>query len=222
MKMCALFLSVALAAGFGASLCAADALTVTAPSAPDATASNLVGKGKLGKAGKADKTDKADRKADREAAMEKKADRQEKRIDKGVKKGQITPDELALLKPLEATLKTVIAALPTAGKPAKGQGNEARTDLKNASLQIWAHQHDSAGNQAPERRLGKNVFAQDSLTGAIESGSTLTTDDRQFQKDLHAIVQIKRELSSGSTPAGDRTALQGQYDKLFSKYFVQK
>ncbi len=162
------------------------------------------------------------RQADRQVAIDRHEDRQEKRINEGIAKGQLTPDEVAALSQQETTIQTLETSFKSVGKLTKPEAKQLKEALRTASLQIWAQRHDTEGNQKPVSRLGKDIIAKDSLTTQIESGDFTHAQARQFLHDFHQMISIKRQLSTENLTADQRTALTAQYNTLLNTYFQTK
>jgi hypothetical protein len=146
---------------------------------------------------------------------------QQRRIAAGIKQGQLTPDESAQLQSLETNIHALDTALQSAPKLTRPAVQQIRQALHQASLQIWAHRHDTQGTQKPALRLGKNVVAQDQLTTAIESGTFSKEQARTFLQDFRRLVSLKRRLTT-DLPADQRAQLQSEYDALLNEYFLVK
>ena len=160
--------------------------------------------------------------ATRGAMVDKREANQEKRIEQGIKKGQITDDEETKLKGLETNITTLEGNFKADGKLSKDEVSQLKKALNEASLQIWSERHDTEGNQKPVVRLGKDVFATDALTTKLESPNLTKDDAKSFLTDFKKLVNIKRRLGKENLPPDQRTELQTEYNNLLNKYFVQK
>jgi len=69
--------------------------------------------------------------------------RQEKRIDQGVKSGQLTADEAAKLKQEEAAIQQKEAAYRADGTLTKTERKDLQTDLNVTSKEIRSEKHDA-------------------------------------------------------------------------------
>jgi hypothetical protein len=156
------------------------------------------------------------------AAVDKRQANQDRRIEQGVKKGQITGEELTKLTNLENDINTLETSLKSDGKLTRDEAALLRKGLNAASLQIWAERHDTDGNQKPAARLGKEIFATDALTAKIESGDLTKAEAKSFLGDFKKLVNLKRRLGTEELPAEQRAKLQAQYNELLNKYFIQK
>jgi len=148
---------------------------------------------------------------------------QEKRIEMGIKHGQLTPEESTKLQGMEANIKDMETKFNSDGKLNKDEAKQLGKAINEASVQIWAERHDTEGNQKVVSRLGKDVFAQDSLTSKIESGEVTKPEARKFLGDFRKMVNIKHRLANdASLTAEQRTKLQEEYNTLLNQYFTIK
>jgi hypothetical protein len=162
------------------------------------------------------------REENRREHEEKREARQQRRIEQGVKHGELTKDELSKLQKQEDGLKSLRKQFESDGKLSKDEGKTLNQALDDASAQIWAQRHDTEGNQKNVVRLGKDVFAKDEITRRIESGEMSHADARAFLDELHHMVNLKRRLASDDLSDQQRGELQGQYNDLLNKYFFLK
>jgi hypothetical protein len=156
------------------------------------------------------------------ARLDQRAANQQRRINAGIKQGQLTPAEVAQLQALETNIQTLETTFKSEGPLTKPEVQQLRSALNDASLQIWAQRHDTEGTQMPVLRLGKEVFAQDQLTTQIESGTLTHPQAREFLQGFHQMATLKRRLATESLTPAQRAALQTEYNTLLNKYFVMK
>lgn len=184
-------------------------------------------------ANKADKQAKADKKQDnadakptaqqreqrREQEVNNRENRQDRRINAGIAKGQLTPDEVSQLQKQESDIKTLESSFLSDGKLSKDEFKQLNQQLDTASHMIWADRHNTEGNQMPVYRLGKDVFAKDALTQKLADPNISFADAKQLLGDFRQTVVIKRRLATEDLSAEDRAKLQAQYDDLINRYF---
>ena len=200
-------------------LAGAVAIAADMPVAGGGGAKALTGGAKAAK-NKAAKPDVAAALQKREAKVDKREENQERRIEQGVKKGQLTDSEVDKLKALESAIDSMEGQFKSDGKLSKDEVQQLRKALNDASLQIWAERHDTEGNQKPVSRLGKDIFAKDDLTSLIESGKMTESVAKAFLADLHQMVKLKRELATENLSSDERAKLQAEYNDLLNKYFL--
>ncbi len=148
--------------------------------------------------------------------------RQQRRIEQGIKHGQLTPDEVKQLEAQEGKIAATEKNFMSDGKLTKDEGKQLEQALNDASLQIWAHRHDTDGNQMPALRLGTDVFANNDIIKQIESGDMNHNQARQFLEDFRRMVHVKNRLSTDDLTDAQRTTLQNRYNDLLNQYFVLK
>lgn len=155
----------------------------------------------------------------RENEINNRENRQDRRINAGIAKGQLTPDEVTQLQKQETDIKTLESSLLSDGKLSKDDFKQLNQQLDTASHMIWADRHNTDGNQMPVYRLGKEVFAKDSLTQKLADPNISAADAKQLLGDIRQTVVLKRRLATEELSAEDRTKLQAQYDDLINRYF---
>ena len=79
----------------------------------------------------------------REAQIERRADRQQKRINRGVKSGQLTPKEAAHLEKREAKLDRHIAKAEADGKITKKEQTMLNREADRDSRKIYRKKHNA-------------------------------------------------------------------------------
>ena len=176
-------------------------------------------RGAEGRAGRGDRG-RARGNAATEVRIDKREATQERRIEQGVKQGQLTAEETAKLRGIEDNILSMEAQFRSDGSISREEARKLGRALKDASLQIWAERHDSEGVQKPVIRLGKNVFALDELTDKIESGQMTRADARKFLGDFRKMANIKRRLSADTLTEEQRARLQSEYNQLLNVYFT--
>jgi polyhydroxyalkanoate synthesis regulator phasin len=155
-------------------------------------------------------------KADRREA------RQQRRIEQGIVHGQLTPDEVKQLEAQESKITAMQKNFMSDGKLTKDEGKQLEGALNDASLQIWAHRHDTDGNQMPALRLGTDVFANDDIIKQVESGDMTHAQAHDFLDDFRKMVHMKNRLSTDDLTDAQRTNVQNRYNDLLNKYFYLK
>jgi hypothetical protein len=181
------------------------------------------------RAGQRDRSDqqrqgRGDRAAGRDLTPEQRIDKREanqvRRIEQGVQRGQLTPEETAKLRGIEDNILAMESQFKSDGSLSREEARKMGRALKEASLQIWAERHDSDGKQKPVIRLGKNIFALDALTERIESGAMTRAEARKFLGDFRKMANLKRRLSSDTLTVEQRTRLQAEFNELLDTYFL--
>lgn len=155
----------------------------------------------------------------REAQIDRREERQAQRIERGIEKGYLTPDEIAKLQAQQNDIATAESSFRSDGKLTRAEHRKLQRMLNKASECIWAEKHDQEGKQMPVFRLGKNIFAKDSLTQQLENTSITGQQARAMMKDFHRTVQLKRELATKDLTSEERAKLQAEYNDLLNKYF---
>lgn len=150
---------------------------------------------------------------------DKRQSNQEKRISHGIKKGYLTDAEVKSLKAQQDSIAALESTALADGKMTRDEFKSLRTALNEASACIWAGKHDTEGSQMAAYRFGKNVFAKDSLTSSIESGSMSSDEAKAVMKEFRRMSELKAKLSAGDLGDADRAALQAEYDDLLNEYF---
>jgi hypothetical protein len=148
--------------------------------------------------------------------------RQQRRIEQGIKHGQLTPDEVSKLEEQEQKITAMQKNFQGDGKVTKDETKQLEQALNDASLQIWAHRHDTEGNQMPVYRLGTDVIANSDIIKQIESGDMTHAQAHDFLDDFRKMVHMKNRLSSDDLTDAQRTALQNRYNDLLNQYFILK
>jgi len=151
--------------------------------------------------------------------VDKRQSNQEKRIAHGIKKGYLTQAEVSKLQAEQKAIADLESSSLSDGKLTRDEFKSIRTELNKASADIWAEKHDTEGNQMAAYRFGKNVFAKDSLTSGIETGSMTPDETKTVMKEFRRMSSLKCKLSGEDLSDADRTALQSEYDDLLNKYF---
>lgn len=160
-----------------------------------------------------------------EKASERTDQRQEnqtKRIDHGIKKGYLTDDEVKQLTKQQQDLAAIESSYKSDGVVTRDEAKTLRQSLDTASRCIWAQKHDTEGNQMPTYRLGKNVFAKDSITAALQDPNLSKSQAKAFASDFRKLTNLKQQLATGDLTDEQRSKAQAQYNELLNTYFVVK
>lgn len=148
--------------------------------------------------------------------------RQQRRIEQGIAHGQLTPDEVKALEAQEQKITATQKNFLSDGKLTKDEGKQLEGALNDASIQIWAHRHDTDGNQMPVYRLGTDVIANPDIIKQIEGGDMTHAQAHDFLDDFRKLVHMKNRLSTDDLTAAQRTNLQNRYNDLLNQYFILK
>jgi len=151
--------------------------------------------------------------------VEKRQTNQARRIDQGIKKGYLTPDEIAKLDAQQQSIESMQQGFESDGKLSRDERKQLHDALDTASRCIWAEKHDTEGREMPTYRLGKNVFAKDDFTAKMEDPNLSKADAKALCKDFHRVVTLKKKLATDDLGADQRTKLQAEYNDLLNKYF---
>jgi hypothetical protein len=180
------------------------------------------GDGKANAKAKA-KADHADRQKERDKDPGDRADkreaRQAKRIEHGIKKGALTPDEVDKLTKQQQNIAGLEDSLKGDGKVSKDDAKQLKDALDTASRNIWGEKHDTDGKQLATYRLGDNVFAKDDFTKKMADPNLSKEDARKLTHDFHHIVGLKRSLATDDLTAEQRAKKQAEFDDLLNQYF---
>jgi hypothetical protein len=84
-------------------------------------------------------------------ALDKHEAEQQKRIEQGIKSGELTPDEAARLKKAEAKLKADEAAAKADGKVTQGERKALLKEMRQDSQKIHALKHNDAEAKPSEK-----------------------------------------------------------------------
>lgn len=162
---------------------------------------------------------KAARADQRQENVDQRQERQAKRIQHGISKGYLTTDEIAKLDAQQKQIATMEEQFQGDGKLSKDEARDLRQELDTASHCIWAEKHDTDGNQMPVYRLGKNLYAKDTLTAQLADENLSRTDARALLTDFRRTAELKRTLATADLSDAERAKLQAEYDALLNKYF---
>ncbi|MBI5725282.1 MAG: hypothetical protein HZA50_15085 [Planctomycetes bacterium] len=163
--------------------------------------------------------DGENREKKREEYVDRREDNQRKRIDHGIAKGYLTPDEIKKLEDQQKRIAAMEADFKSDGKLNKDEMKDLREALNTASRCIWAEKHDTEGRQMAVYRLGKNVFAKDDLTSKLQNESLPAAEAKALVHDFHEAVRLKHKLATHDLSAEERAKAQAQYNELLNKYF---
>jgi hypothetical protein len=155
----------------------------------------------------------------REGYVDRRENHQEKRIEHGIEKGYLTPDETSKLQGMEKKIADTEASFKSDGKLSKDETKQLRDLLDQASVQIWAEKHDTEGKQMPTYRLGRNVFAKDDFTSKLENDNLTGAEARALMKEFREAATAKRRLSNDDLSADGRAKLQSVYNDFLNKHF---
>jgi hypothetical protein len=151
--------------------------------------------------------------------VEKRQSNQARRIDQGIKKGYLTPDEIAKLDAQQKSIETMQQSFEADGKLSGDERRQLHDALDTASRCIWAEKHDTEGNPMPTYRLGKNVFAKDDFTARMEDPNLSKADAKALCRDFNRVVTLKKKLATEDLSDDPRAKLQAEYNDLLNKYF---
>ena len=164
-------------------------------------------------------TAKKDSENKRENNVDKRQANQEKRIQQGIDKGYLTPEETKSLQDQQNKIAAMESTYKADGKLTKDEMSSLRDSLNVASANIWAEKHNADGKQMPVCRLGKDVYAKDSFTGAMANQNMTGADAKALTGDFRKMLGIKNSLANDSLTADQRAQKQTEYNDLLNKYF---
>ena len=155
----------------------------------------------------------------RNNVVDRRGDHQEKRIQHGISKGYLTDDEVARLQAQQSSIDALQGSFTSDGKLTGNEFRQLQQALNEASRCIWSEKHDTDGNQMAVYRLGANVFANSTLTAAMNNENLSGAEARALLKDFRRTVELKRTLATGDLSDSERAKLQSEYDDLLNRYF---
>jgi len=155
----------------------------------------------------------------RENVLERRQNFQQRRIQHGIRRGFLTPEEASALQAEQREIENLAESFKGDGRITRDEARELRTALNEASVHIWAQKHDTTGNQMPSYRLGKNVYANAELTAALENADITNEQARSILKDMHRTLRLKHALATADLSDTERAKMQAEYDDLLNKYF---
>ncbi|HCE44822.1 MAG TPA: hypothetical protein DET40_14880 [Lentisphaeria bacterium] len=155
----------------------------------------------------------------RENRIDKRQDNQDKRIQHGIDKGYLTPEETKSLQNQQQQIASMESSYKSDGKLTKDEMTSLRDTLNVASANIWAEKHDTDGRQMAAYRFGKNVYAKDSFTSAMSNQSMTGADAKALAGDFKKMLSLKNSLANDNLPAEVRAQKQADYNELLNKYF---
>jgi hypothetical protein len=155
----------------------------------------------------------------RENRVDKRQDNQEKRINHGINKGYLTPEETAKLNDQQKRIADMEAAFKADGKINGKEFKQLREELNTASRCIFGEKHDAEGKTMPVYRMGKNVFLRDQWAQILQNENLDGKDAKQFAKEFHRMLELKRALANDDIPEARRAKLQQEFNELVNKYF---
>jgi hypothetical protein len=155
----------------------------------------------------------------RDAAVDKRQDNQSKRIQQGIKKGYLTPEETKSLQTQQQKIATMESTYKSDGKLTKDECVQLKDALNVASANIWAEKHDTDGKQMATYRLGKNIYAKDSLTGQLSNQNLTGAEAKALTSDFRKMLALKNSLANDNLSAEALAQKQAEYNTLLNKYF---
>ncbi len=161
----------------------------------------------------------SDVEAKREKYVDTRQGCQEKRIQHGINKGYLTPEETQSLKSQQQQIASLESSYKSDGKLTKNEMQDLHEALNVASCNIWAEKHDTDGKQMATYRLGKNVFAKDSFTSAMSNQNMTGADAKALTSDFRKMLSLKETLANGNLSDAERSQKQAEYDALLNQYF---
>jgi hypothetical protein len=151
--------------------------------------------------------------------VDQRQDNQARRIEHGIEKGSLTPDEVAKLQAQQKAIADLEAGFKSDGKLTGDEFQTLRQQLNTASRCIWAEKHDTEGNQMPAYRFGQNVFARAEVTDKLSNPNLSQAEAKAITQDFHQMMELKRRLATQDLPPALRAQLQAEYNNLLNKYF---
>lgn len=151
--------------------------------------------------------------------VDRRQERQEKRIQHGIRKGYLTPEETASLRSRQQAIASLEETFKTDGRLTRAELALLREELDKCSRMIWAEKHDAEGRQMPVYRLGKNVFAKESLTAALSNPDLTREQARALLADFRKILRLRDQLANEDLSEAQRAELQSSYETLLNAYF---
>ncbi len=153
------------------------------------------------------------------AVVDKRENNQSKRIQHGINKGYLTPDETKSLQDQQQKIAAMESTYKSDGKLTKDECGQLKDALNVASANIWAEKHDTDGKQMASYRLGKNVYAKDSLTSQLSNQNMSGADAKALTGDFKKMLALKTSLANDNLSAETIAQKQAEYDTLLNKYF---
>ena len=175
---------------------------------------------------KENKTDAEAKKAENDSSRTEKSNditearqaRHERRIEKGIKKGYLTPDEIEKLNVQQKNIESMQQQFKGDGNISRDESKQLRNTLNDASLDIWTEKHDADGKQMPVYRLGKDVRLNADVAAKLANDNLSQADARKFLGDFHSLGEMKKKLN-GSLSDKESAQLQDHYNSLLTLYF---
>jgi hypothetical protein len=163
-----------------------------------------------------------DAKGKRGEFVDKRENNQSKRIQHGIKKGYLTPEETKSLQNQQDKIATMESSYKSDGKLTKDECGQLRDALNVASVNIWSEKHDTDGKQMATYRLGKNVYAKDSYTSLLSNQNMSGADAKALTADFRKMLTLKKSLANDNLSAETQAQKQSEYDELLNKYFEMR
>lgn len=154
-----------------------------------------------------------------DAVVDKREDNQAKRIQHGINKGYLTPEETKSLQVQQQKIASMETSYKSDGKLTKDEFGQLKDALNVASANIWAEKHDTDGKQMATYRLGKNVYAKDSYTSLLSNQNMTGADAKALTSDFRKMLALKTSLSNDNLSADALAQKQAEYNTLLNKYF---
>lgn len=152
-------------------------------------------------------------------AVDQRQSNQAKRIEGGIRKGYLTPEETARLEAQQKAIENLQLAYKSDGKVSHDEAVRLRQALNDASLDIFAEKHDGDGTAMPVYRLGKDVTLKDEVAQQLGSDTLTRLEARAMLADFRRLLELKRVLSNSTLADLERARLQSEYDILLNRYF---
>lgn len=152
-------------------------------------------------------------------SIDKREQHQEKRIDEGIHKGALTPEEQANVNRQHDEITRAEQSFRGDGKLSQDERQKLQGMLNDASRMIWAGKHDTDGRQLNAGAFGKDVFARDDLLKKVSDPNLSATDARAIAKDYRTLFDYRRKLNHDDLPPSDRAKVLADYNNLLNRYF---
>jgi len=151
--------------------------------------------------------------------IDQRQENQKKRIEHGIRKGYLTESEVTQITQQQKAIADLEEQFRGDGKLTGEERKTLQKALNDASRSIWSEKHDADGNQMAVYRLGKTIYAQESLTTKLQDENLSKTDARALSRDFHRILALQQKLAGDDLDEAQRTKLQAEYNELLNKYF---
>ncbi|HBC86951.1 MAG TPA: hypothetical protein DCZ94_08365 [Lentisphaeria bacterium] len=155
----------------------------------------------------------------RENYVDNRQDHQTDRIQHGINRGYLTPEETQSLKIQQQEIAALESSYRSDGKLSMPEMKDLQSALNVASANIWAEKHDTDGVQMATYRLGKDVFAKSSFTSQMANQDMTGADAKALTSDFRKMLGLKTSLANDNLSDEERTQKQTEYNELLNKYF---